>query len=145
MRREFRRIIERKTLYLLSIGLPIFLFVLLALIYKNGLVHNLPVAVCDDDHSELSRLIIRSVESTNSMSVVLYAQSMDEIREGMLTGRIQGGFYIPRRFEADVKGGTYSTIIVVKNTFNLMIGNMVLKDAATIIKTVSGGAMPLHS
>ena len=139
--REFRRITERKTLYLLSIGLPIVLFLLLAVIYRNGVVRNIPVAICDEDHSELSRLVVRSVEGTSSMSVVQYAQSMDEIREGMLTGTIEAGFYIPRRFEADVKGGGYSTVVVVKNTFNLIIGNTILKDASTILKTVSGGAM----
>jgi ABC-2 type transport system permease protein len=141
MRREFQRITERKTLSMLSIGLPIVLFLFLAVIYKNGIVHNLPVAICDEDHSELSRMITRSVEGTSSMSVVMYARSMNEIREGMLEGRIQAGFYIPARFEAEVKGGKYATVTVVKNSFNLIIGNTILKDAATILKTVSGGAM----
>jgi len=141
MKREFRRITERSTLYMLSIGLPIVLFVLLAVIYTNGIVHDLPVAVCDDDRSELSRLIIRSVEGTTSMNVVMYARSMSEIEDAMRSGRIQAGFYIPRRFEADVKGGAFATVTVVKNTFNLIIGNMILKDASTILKTVSGGAM----
>ncbi|HLP16149.1 MAG TPA: ABC transporter permease [Bacteroidota bacterium] len=141
MRREFTRITERKTLSLLSIGLPIVLFVLLASIYKNALVRDLPVAVCDDDRSELSRLVIRSIESTSSMSVVLQAGSMAEMSEFIRQGKVQAGFYIPRRFESDVKGGSYSTVTVVKNTFNLIIGNMILKDAATILKTISGGVV----
>jgi ABC-2 type transport system permease protein len=141
VQREFRRITERKTLSLLLIGLPIVLFLFLAYTYKNGLVRDLPVAVCDEDHSELSRMIIRSVEATSSMSVVTHVESMDAIREAMLSGKIQAGFHIPRRFEADVKGGKFATVTVVKNTFNLIVGNMVLKDASTILKTISGGAM----
>ncbi|MGE5313891.1 MAG: ABC transporter permease [Acidobacteriota bacterium] len=141
MRREFRRIAGRPTLWMLSIGLPVGMFLFLAYIYKDALVRELPVAVCDEDGSELSRMIIRSVDATASMKVVMRAHSMNEIREAMLAGNVQAGIYIPRRFEADVKGGTSSTVTVVKNTFNLIIGNLIYRDAATILKTVSGGAL----
>ncbi len=141
MKREFIRIAERKTLYSLMIILPMILFLLFALIYKNRSIENLPVAIFDEDNSALSRLVIQSVESTKSMKIDRYVHSIDEIRESMLSGKIQAGFYIPRDFSSEIKSGKSTRMVVYKNTNNLIIGNLIYKDALTITKTVSGGVL----
>lgn len=121
MKREFIRIAERKTLYSLMIILPMILFLLFALIYKNRSIENLPVAIFDEDNSALSRLVIQSVESTKSMKIDRYVHSIDEIRESMLSGKIQAGFYIPRDFSSEIKSGKSTRMVVYKNTNNLII------------------------
>ena len=141
MKREFGRIAERKTLYMLMIILPIVLFFLYALIYKNEIVRELPVAICDNDHSQLSRTLTEFVESTSSMAVVKYVNSVDEIKQAFRRGEIQGAFYIPEDFEKTIKFGKPSTVVIYKNTSNLIIGNLILKDGSAVVKTFSGGVL----
>ncbi|HEX2961806.1 MAG TPA: ABC transporter permease [Ignavibacteriales bacterium] len=139
--REINRITGRKTIYLLSVVLPVILFLLVALIYKNGVVRNLPVAVYDADNSTLSRMLSRSVDASSSMAVTEHVNSLDELKTEFLKGHIQGAFYFPENMERDIKRGTGSSMVIFKNTSSLIVGNMIYKDGMTIARTVSGGAL----
>jgi ABC-2 type transport system permease protein len=139
--REFKRIKERRTLYLLTIIIPLIVFVLYALIYKQALLRELPIAIYDADHSPISQKIIEMVESTPSMKIVKYDNSLDEIKNDFFDGRIQGAIYFPRNMEKDLKEGKKSSVVVYKNTSNLIIGNTILKDATTIVRTLSAGVL----
>jgi ABC-2 type transport system permease protein len=141
MRREFGRISARPVLWGLLIVAPILLFAILGGIYSGHVVTDIPIAVCDQDHSELSRMIVRMFESTRSLRIIFSANSSAEIEEGIKTGRIQGGFVIPGGTEDDMKTGRSAHVVVYKNTANLIVGNLIYRDAATIIKTVSGGVL----
>ncbi len=141
IKREFARIAERKTLYLLSIILPMVLFFISSLIYKEALIRKLPIEIFDEDHSMLSQKIIEMTQSSPSMRIEKYATSLEEIKEDFLKGKIQGAIYIPRGMESDIKKGKGSTVVIFKNTSNLIIGNMILKEGTTIIRTVSGGIL----
>ena len=139
--REIKRIEERKTLYLLMIVLPLIVFALYSLIYKQEIVRELPVAIYDADHSPLCQKIVELVESSSSMKIIKYDQSIDEVKKDFFDGKIQGAFYFPRNMEKDLKEGKNSSVVVFKNTSNLIIGNMILKDATAIIRTVSAGVV----
>ena len=139
MIREFHRIAERRTLYLLAIGLPLILFPLLASIYTRGLLREMPVAVYDADHSELSRLLVRAIEADPAFRIVESGNSVDEIRDAFQRGEINGGFVIPPNLERDIKHGRTSTIVVFNDASNLIVANTTLKEASTIVRTVSAG------
>lgn len=139
--REIHRMVERKTIYILSIILPIVVFMILAVIYKNGVIHDIPVAIFDEDHSEVTRLITRAIESTSSLAVVKYVGSVDELKSEIQKGNIQGAFHFQRNMVEDLKAGKPTTVIIYKNTANLIYGNMILKDGMTVVKTVSAGLL----
>lgn len=141
IRREFHRIAERKTLYFLIILLPLGLFTFLSLIYIKGVVRELPVAVIDKDNSELSRLVVRSMDATSSMKIVMHAGSIEEVKEGVLRGKLQGAFYIPEGFEKKLKGGQYTNVSLYKSTASLIVGNLLYKDGVTTLRTISGGVL----
>jgi ABC-2 type transport system permease protein len=141
MRREFARIAARPPLWGLLIAAPVVLFALIAAIYADHVVTDIPIAVCDQDHTELSRNIVRMVESTRSLKIANWATSAAEIEDGIKRGTIQGGIVIPDHLEADLKSGQAARVVVYKNTVNLIIGNLIYRDAATIIKTVSAGVL----
>jgi ABC-2 type transport system permease protein len=141
LKRELHRIADRKTLYILSIILPIILFTIFASIYKFELVHKVPVAICDQDHSETSRLIIRYIESTSSMTNVINVNSISEIKAQFLKGNIQGAFFIPEHMESSLKNGKSTGVILFKGTTNLVTSNYIYNDGVKIIKMVSAGAV----
>jgi ABC-2 type transport system permease protein len=86
------------------------------------------------DHSMVSRLLIQQVASTRSMRIEKYLNSVDEIKEEMLKGNIHGAFVLPKDTEKDVKNGKPVYLAIYKNSTNLIISNMLLRDAATIAK-----------
>jgi len=138
--REFRRIEERKTLYLLMIIIPLLIFLFYGFIYNKELLRELPIAVYDADHSPLSQKICEQIEATSSMRIVKYDYSLDKIKKDFFDGTIHGAFFIPRNLEKEIKEGKSTTVVVYKNTSNLIIGNTILKDASAVIRTVSAGA-----
>ncbi len=139
--REFKRIAERRTLYLLTIFLPAIFFLIFSLIYKKEFVQDLPVAVCDMDNSALSRTVVQYIEATPSMSVVKYLSSTEEIKKGFQKGEIQGAIFIPKDLEKDVKSGHSVNVVVYKNSANIIVGNLILSDAVKTIKTISAGVL----
>ena len=140
-KREFNRITERKTLYLLAVVLPFVVSLVLFLIFKNGMVHQIPVAIFDEDHSELSTMITRFIQSTPSMSIVTYANSLEEVKQDFRRGKVQAAFHFPENMEAIIKNGRQTNVEIFINSMNLLNSNSVLNDGAKIIKTVSGGAL----
>jgi ABC-2 type transport system permease protein len=140
-KREFGRIAERRMLYGLIIVAPIILFSLLAAIYGHKVVKDIPFAICDQDNTELSRTVVRMLESTRSLKITCYLQSEAEIQDAILRGKVQGGCVIPAGMEAQVKGGTSADGVIYKNSANLIVGNLIYRDAATVLKTVSGGVL----
>lgn len=139
--REFKRIRERKTLFLLEIIFPVILFFLFSEIYKEEIIRDLPVAIYDADNSNLSRTISRYIDSSPTLQIIENVNSIEEIKTKFKKGRIQGAFVFPGNFEKDVKSGKSSNVVVYKNATNILVSNYLLKESASIIKTVSGGAL----
>ena len=140
-KRELSRILHKRSLYILAIITPPIIFLLFALVFKSALLRNIPVAVFDEDKSSLSLLITRYVESTPSMEVVKYVNSLDELKQEFLKGNVKGAFYFPKNMERDVKKGKQSNPVIFINSMNLIISNNILNDGVKIIKTVSGGIL----
>lgn len=141
IKREWIRISERKNLYAISIALPVILFLIYAGIYKNEVVRELPVVVYDADNSQYSREVIKMIESSASLKIADYCNSIPEVKDKILNGKAEGAFYIADNFERDIKRGIPTNLVVYKNNANLIIGNVLLKEGMTISKTFSGAVL----
>lgn len=140
-KREYHRIVERKTLFVLSIVLPVFIFLIFTMLYKNEIVRDLPMAILDMDNSSTSKMITRFIESSSYMKIENYYNSIEEVKQAMREGKIQGAVAYPPKMEKDLKLGKPTNVTIYKNTANIVVGNLILRDASTIVKTVSGGAL----
>ncbi len=139
--REFKRITEKKTIYLLAVILPFAVSLVLFLVFKNGTVHNIPVAVFDEDHSELSTMITRFIQSSASMNIITYANSLEELKYDFKSAKVQAAFHFPKDMEATLKDGKQTNVEVYMNSMNLLISNSVMSDGTKIVKTVSSGIL----
>ena len=139
--RELRRIRKRKTIFLFEIIFPMIFFVLFAEIYETELIRNIPVAVYDADNSSISRTVTRYIDSSPTLTIKQNCRSIDEIKREFQKGKIQGAFVFPKDFEKNIKSGKSSTLVVYKNSTNILIGTYLLKEASTIGGIVSGGAL----
>lgn len=105
IRREFLSISTSYSILLVLVG-GIFLYGLLYnYMYAPNIVTNVPVAVVDNSHSELSRNFIRWLDATPQAEIYDRAMDYHEAREWMKTGRVQGILYLPHDFEERVFRG----------------------------------------
>ncbi len=139
--REFNRIFERKTLYLITIIFPIIFFLIYGFIYKQELIREVPISIYDEDNSSLSQKIKEQIEASSSLKIAKYSFNIYEIKNDFRNGEIYGAFHIPKGFEKNIKKGKNSTVVVYINSTNLILNNIILKDATTIIKTASASIL----
>lgn len=95
IRREYLAISTSYAVLLVLMG-GIFVYGLLYnYMYAPNIVTDVPVAVVDNSHSELSRNFIRWLDATPQTEI--YAQAMDyhEAKEWMRKGKVQGILYLP--------------------------------------------------
>lgn len=139
--REIRRYGRDRELIILSIVMPLLLSVIFLWIYGSGMVRELPVAVFDEDKSELSRTMIEAIRSSSAMDVVESFNSIDEIKKAFQAGKIQGAFYFPDNMERDLKRNQQVFPVIFKNSQNIICSGFLLKESLTIFKTFNGGVL----
>lgn len=139
--REWRRLFGHRDSVLFALVLPCIIFLLFGVMYWRGVVYDIPLAICDQDHSELSRLLTRSLESTRSLRIQAYVHSLDEIRDGFQNGEWQAAVVFPADMEAQVKEARPARVVIYRNQANIVTGNLVYKDVLTVVRTVSAGIL----
>jgi ABC-2 type transport system permease protein len=128
-------------LLMLLFIVPPVLFTLLCLIYSQGGVRDLPVAVCDLDRSSLSRQMVRAIDATASMKVIKQVRNIEEIKAGIRGATFVAAFYFPPGMETDVKTGKTVSPVIFKNSQNLMVGGSIYKESAAIFRTFNAGVL----
>ena len=123
----------------LMLFVPVVVFILLAFIYIEGGLKNIPVAVYDQDHTKLSRTLIEFINSSQSMKVTYYLSSEDQIETFFLDHGEHAIFRMPHGMERDVMKGKNTTIQALTNSSNIIFGNILLREAYTITGTMSAG------
>ncbi len=102
IRREFLAISTSYAVLLVLMG-GIFVYGLLYnYMYAPNIVTDVPVAVVDNSHSELSRDFIRWLDATPQAEIFSQAMDYHEAKEWMKEGKVQGILYLPHDFEERV-------------------------------------------
>ncbi len=100
------------------------------------------IAVMDTDHSELSRTVTRMAEASPKLNIRAHLSSSDQLETAFLQHRdVHGILYIPKGFENDVMNGRSARVVFYTNSSNIVFGNILKKEAYTLINTVMAGAL----
>jgi ABC-2 type transport system permease protein len=137
--REMEMISRDKFARLLLVFLPLIIYFFLAFIYIKGAMRDIPVAVYDADHTELSRTVVSMIESTAYLKVTYYLSSEDELDKFFLQHDELGVFYIPKGFTRDIYRNKSTRLAVYTNSSNIVYGNILFREAAVIAGTISAG------
>jgi len=141
--RVFFREIDRisgSTIYLFTtlIG-PLLSFVVLLLIFAEGVPRNIPVGVVDLDQSALSRKIALWVDAAPETKIVRKTPNQEEAYRLMASGELKAIIVIPEGTEKTImKGGSQDIQVFVNNT-NILKGGYLQKGIYKSIATLSGG------
>ncbi len=140
-KRELKYIFTTKSRIILLFLVPLVVYVFVTFIYSHQVIHGVPVAVYDEDNTELTRAITRFVDANATMELVFRATSFHELEEMILSGEIQGAFYFPHGMTAKVKRGGSAKVNILINSTNIVYGNLLYKAASEVVVTVSSGIL----
>ena len=116
IRREFLAISTSYAVLLVLMG-GIFMYGLLYnYMYAPNIVTDVPIAVVDNSHSELSRNFIRWLDATPQAEIYNQAIDYHEAKEWMKEGKVQGIVYLPHDFEERVFRGEESVFSLYATT-----------------------------
>ncbi len=139
--REWRLIISSSSSRMLVFWIPLVVFILLAGIYSTGALRKIPVAVLDQDHSNLSRTIITYLNASPETKVTAYLHSKGQLKDFFLNHPEKAIYYFPKGMEKDILKDKSSTVKVMTNSTNIIYGNVLKRNAYELLETMSGGVL----
>jgi ABC-2 type transport system permease protein len=108
---------------------------LLYAIFSHGIPRNLPVAVVDQDHSMLSRSLVRYINANPSLSVATQLVNLEDGKRLMQRGEVYGLVHIPRNFEKRAYLAKTPEVTTFYNAQYVLIGKLVSSNMAKTFAT----------
>ena len=107
---EWRRVIADRGVFGMMILAPILYGVFYPQPYLGQLVRKIPIAVVDDDRSELSRSLIQTLDADESVSVAVRAAALDVAQRALLAREVFAILEIPPDTEREVLKGNHARL-----------------------------------
>lgn len=119
---------------------PILLTFLFGGVYVHNYLEDIPAAVLDEDNSSLSRNIIQQFDENERFYVKYYCTSPADLKDKIDSRKVYMGVYIPHDFSKDINKLESSSVLILVDGTNMVIGNNAYAAAANIVQTLAAGA-----
>ncbi|PHM71096.1 ABC transporter permease [Xenorhabdus sp. KJ12.1] len=94
---------------------PLLLFILISATFSEGTLLNLPVSAVDNDHSSLSRSLIRNLNAAPHANIKTYDGGLAESLERLGSAEDYALLYLPFDLEKDALSGKQPTVRMYYN------------------------------
>ncbi|MGC8654440.1 MAG: ABC transporter permease [Candidatus Kryptoniota bacterium] len=121
--REIANILKDRDIFLIVLIAPLFYGIFYGSIYYHKLQTKESVVIVDEDQSEMSRNLIRAINSSEFVHVASVLTDYSEARQLFVDGKSQGIIIIPEEFEQNVLSGKTVTIPAYVNASHFLISN----------------------
>lgn len=139
LKEELVLIIEDKSILLTCIIAPIFYAFFVGSVYKEKDVANIPIAIVDQDHSNLSRQVGQLIDSNEKIQVMGAYSNLNDALFLFNSLDIQGILIIPNDFEKNTINLEGSTVELVLNNTKFLTSNDINKGVQQVMLSVAGG------
>lgn len=120
----------------ITLILPLFTFFLFTSFFDAGVARKLPVVLVDQDHTQLSRKLIRAIEATPSVEIFKEVQTLDQAKLEIEDWNCYAVVYIPDNFQKNTLRGEAPGIVLYYNNINLGAGSSISKDVRMAVGTL---------
>ncbi len=134
---EWQRVLAIRGAFILLVLAPVVYGVYYPQPYLNQILRKIPIAVVDNDLTELSRSIIQTLDASGAVSVVLQADTLADARAALDRGDAFAVVGIPPGTERDVFKGTTVQVPVFADATYLFIFRSMANAIAVAINTLS--------
>lgn len=114
-RREIRSAFRKPIIHWLGWIFPLILFALIGSNFSEGTLLELPVSVVDNDHSTVSRALIRKLDAGSHASVHSREGGLAEAQRRLSSAEDYAMLNIPVNFESDLLAGKQPEIVLYYN------------------------------
>lgn len=123
-----------KSSYLIS---PIIVGFLYSYIYSNEIVTKIPIAVVDQDHSQMTHTITRMLNSSQQVKIDHSATSLLEAENLFNLGKVKGIILLPKDFTRKLQRGEVPSISVYCDASYMLYYKQFLTSVTASIGTYS--------
>ena len=109
---ELRQVLRDEGVLLFCVVVPLVYPLLYSWVYNNDSIHEVPVVVVDQSHSQLSRQFIRMCDASSEVHVVSYAADLDDAQSLVSRQIVKGIYLIPEDFATRVNRLQQATVSV---------------------------------
>ncbi len=130
-RREVR-IFSRRPLFLCAMVIaPLFCLVFFVTLMHEGLPTDLPAGIVDEDNTNISRIIVRTIDAMQEADFSRRYASFSEARAAMQRGEIYAFFHIPKGTTEEALASRQPRLAYYTNESYLVPGSLLMKDFHT--------------
>ena len=135
-REELKQVFHDEGVLIFCVIVPLVYPLLYSWIYNNEVVHEVPVVVVDESHSQLSRQFVRMCDASPDVKIISFADDMDEAK--MLVSRqiAKGVYYIPSDFATNVNRMQQGVIGVYCDMSLMLTYKAIYQTAVNVTQTM---------
>ena len=130
---EWRRVLGTRSAFSVLFLAPLIYGIYYPQPYLNQILRKLPIAVVDNDLSDLSRQIVETLDASGALSVAVRARTLAEARTAIDRGKAFAAVEIPAGTERDVLKGITAHIPVYADATYLFIFRSTASGVATAV------------
>ncbi len=138
--REFALIARSPFMLMFVVVLPLVAFAVLATAFYQQTPRDLPILVCDQDGSALSRRLIRCADASASLAVTAQVHDVNEGGDLIREGKAYALALIPKDFERDVLRGDAPAVTMYFNNQWMLTSGVISRAVREVMGYMSGGA-----
>src|SRR6201994_3510769 len=130
---EWCRVLRMRSAFSLLFLAPLVYGIYYPQPYLNQILRKLPIAVVDNDLSDLSRRIVETLDASGALSVAVRARTLADARAAIDRGRAFAAVEIPPNTERDVLKGITAHIPIYADATYLFMFRSTASGVATAI------------
>jgi ABC-2 type transport system permease protein len=134
---EWRRVLAVRGAFILLIVAPLVYGIYYPQPYLNQILRKIPIAVVDNDLSDLSRRIVETLDASGAVTVAVRADALPQARAALDRGEAFAVVGIPPNTERDVLKGTTVHVAIHVDATYLFIFRTMSSGVAVAINTLS--------
>ena len=136
---ELRQVLRDEGVLLFCIVVPIVYPLLYSWVYNNENIHEVPVAVVDQSHSQLSRQFIRMCDASPDVHVACYAVDLDDAQSLVSRQIVKGIYLIPEDFATRVNRLEQATVSVYCDMALMLTYKAIYQTAMAVSQKMGAG------
>lgn len=129
---EMKNTMKDEGVLIFFILVPLLYPILYAWLYNNETVREVPVAIVDHSHSQLSRQFIRQLDASPNVKVAAYCNSVEEAKPLIGKQKAHGIFYFPSDFTNNLYNGKQSHVSIYCDMSILLYYKAIYQAASEI-------------
>lgn len=139
LREELQLILHDKSILLTCLVAPVLYAFFVGSIYMEKDVSEIPIAIVDLDHTNLSRNVSELVDTNEKVMVLGHFSSLEDAMLLFNNLEVQGILIIPDEFQKNTMNLDGAHVELILNNTKFLTSNEINKGVQQVMLTISGG------